>query len=60
MEKREGGCKKNKEEGRGMEKKEGGREGKREGRKKGRERGRGEGMGQSGQKDKGGGRIRGS
>ena len=43
-----------------MEKKEGGRKRKREGRKKGRERGRGEGMGQSGQKDKGGGRIRGS
>ena len=53
---REGGG----EEGKGMEKKEGGRERKREGRKKGRERGRGEGMGQSGQKDKGGGRIRGS
>ena len=52
-----------------MEKKEGGRErkgregkgkGGREGRKKGRERGRGERMGQSGQKDKGGERIRGS
>ena len=81
MEKKEGGCKKNKggrkgygkkggregvrrirEEGRGMEitGKEGGRKRQREGGKKGRERGRGEGKGESGQKDKGGGRIRGS